>query len=202
MIDQIWVRLRAGKAAKPTVRELGLSTGTVRAYLVRCGGIRPEPRHRAPGRCRRSSNSGYSNSGNEPSCSGSGQNRLHQTARYMAAYSPNDSRCECVPDVSPALSTTNSPRNPAGRLAWVISIEPESPLIVSLTVPSSCFPSSVSGGQQRYGHVVGVDLVARHEQQVRAGGCVCRIFFDELVDEPQRVRSALARAATGIMDEA
>jgi IS30 family transposase len=50
MIDQIWVRLRAGKAAKPSSRELGLSTGTVRAYLVRCGGIRPEPRHRAPGR--------------------------------------------------------------------------------------------------------------------------------------------------------
>ena len=49
-IDQIWVRLRAGQAAKPTARELGLSTGTVRAYLVRCGGIRPEPRHRAPGR--------------------------------------------------------------------------------------------------------------------------------------------------------
>src|SRR5512133_758958 len=49
-IDQIWVRLRAGKAAKPTARELGLSTGTVRAYLVRCGGIRPAPRHRARGR--------------------------------------------------------------------------------------------------------------------------------------------------------
>jgi len=49
-IDQVWVRLRAGHAAKPTARELGLSTGTVRAYLVRCGGIRPEPRHRAPGR--------------------------------------------------------------------------------------------------------------------------------------------------------
>jgi IS30 family transposase len=49
-IDQIWVRLREGKAAKPTARELGLSTGTVRAYLVRCGGIRPEPRRRAPAR--------------------------------------------------------------------------------------------------------------------------------------------------------
>jgi DNA-binding CsgD family transcriptional regulator len=49
-IDQIWVRLREGKAAKPTARELGLSTGTVRAYLVRCGGIRPAPRHRARGR--------------------------------------------------------------------------------------------------------------------------------------------------------
>jgi IS30 family transposase len=49
-IDQIWVRLREGKAAKPTARELGLSTGTVRAYLVRCGGIRPEPRRRATAR--------------------------------------------------------------------------------------------------------------------------------------------------------
>jgi DNA-binding CsgD family transcriptional regulator len=49
-VDQIWVRLRAGEAAKPTARELGLSTGTVRAYLVRCGGIRPAPRHRARGR--------------------------------------------------------------------------------------------------------------------------------------------------------
>jgi IS30 family transposase len=29
---------------------LGLSTGTVRAYLVRCGGIRPDPRRRSPGR--------------------------------------------------------------------------------------------------------------------------------------------------------
>ena len=47
-VDQIWVRLRVGQAAKPAARELGLSTGTVRAYLVRCGGIRPEPRHRAP----------------------------------------------------------------------------------------------------------------------------------------------------------
>jgi IS30 family transposase len=46
-IDQVWVRLRAGEAAKPTARELGLSTGTVRAYLVRCGGIRPALRQRA-----------------------------------------------------------------------------------------------------------------------------------------------------------
>ena len=46
-VDQIWLRLRSGKAAKPTARELGLSTGTVRAYLVRCGGIRPSPRCRA-----------------------------------------------------------------------------------------------------------------------------------------------------------
>jgi IS30 family transposase len=51
-IDQIWVRLRAGQAAKPTARELGLSTGTVRAYLVRCGGIRPRPRRRALTRLR------------------------------------------------------------------------------------------------------------------------------------------------------
>ena len=47
-VDEIWCRMRGGQAAKPTARELGLSTGTVRAYLVRCGGIRPEPRHRAP----------------------------------------------------------------------------------------------------------------------------------------------------------
>jgi hypothetical protein len=46
-VDQIWVRLRAGQAAKPAARELGLCTGTVRAYFVRCGGIRPGPRHRA-----------------------------------------------------------------------------------------------------------------------------------------------------------
>ena len=33
---------------KPTARELGLSTtSTVRDYLLRCGGIRPVPRHRA-----------------------------------------------------------------------------------------------------------------------------------------------------------
>jgi transposase, IS30 family len=29
-IDELWLRLRAGKAAKPTARELGLCTGTVR----------------------------------------------------------------------------------------------------------------------------------------------------------------------------
>ena len=51
-IDQVWVRLRAGQAAKPTARELGLCTGTVRAYLLRCGGIRPAPRRRPPGRLR------------------------------------------------------------------------------------------------------------------------------------------------------
>jgi IS30 family transposase len=49
-IDQVWLRLRAGQAAKPTARELGLCTGTVRAYLLRCGGIRPVPRRRAAGR--------------------------------------------------------------------------------------------------------------------------------------------------------
>ncbi len=48
--DQIWERLRAGHAAKPTARALGWSTSGVRGYLVRCGGIRPAPRHRSPGR--------------------------------------------------------------------------------------------------------------------------------------------------------
>ena len=48
-VDDIWVRMRAGHAAKPTARQLGLSTGTVRAYLVRCGGIRPDPRRRPRG---------------------------------------------------------------------------------------------------------------------------------------------------------
>ena len=49
-IDQVWVRLKSGEAAKPTARALGLCTGTVRAYLLRCGGIRPGPRHRAANR--------------------------------------------------------------------------------------------------------------------------------------------------------
>jgi IS30 family transposase len=49
-IDQVWVRMRAGMAAKPTACALGLCTGTVRAYLIRCGGIRPEPRRRAADR--------------------------------------------------------------------------------------------------------------------------------------------------------
>jgi len=49
-IDQVWVRPRNGQAAKPAARELGLCTGTVRAYLLRCGGIRPESRRRARGR--------------------------------------------------------------------------------------------------------------------------------------------------------
>ena len=48
--DEVWARLRAGHAAKPTARGLGLSTGGVRAYLLRCGGIRPDPRRRSPGR--------------------------------------------------------------------------------------------------------------------------------------------------------
>ena len=49
-MDEIWVRLRAGHAAKPTARQLGISTSTVRTYLLRCGGIRPAPRRRAPRR--------------------------------------------------------------------------------------------------------------------------------------------------------
>jgi len=46
-IDALWVRLRAGMAAKPAARELGLCTGTVRGYLIRCGGVRPQRRCRA-----------------------------------------------------------------------------------------------------------------------------------------------------------
>ena len=49
-VDEIWIRLRSGHAAKPIARQLGLPEGTVRAYLVRCGGIRPDPRRRAGGR--------------------------------------------------------------------------------------------------------------------------------------------------------
>src|SRR6478736_6871982 len=48
--DEIWAWLRAGHAAKPTARALGLTTGGVRGYLERCGGIRPAPRRRSPGR--------------------------------------------------------------------------------------------------------------------------------------------------------
>jgi len=48
--DEIWARLRAGHAAKPTARALGLTTGGVRGYLERCGGIRPPPRRRSPDR--------------------------------------------------------------------------------------------------------------------------------------------------------
>lgn len=38
--DQVWLRLQAGHATKPTARELWLCTGTVRAYLLRCDGSR------------------------------------------------------------------------------------------------------------------------------------------------------------------
>ena len=48
-LDAVWLRLKAGMAAKPVARELGLPEGTVRAYLVRCGGIRPAPRRRGVG---------------------------------------------------------------------------------------------------------------------------------------------------------
>ena len=44
--DEIWARMRAGHAAKPTARALGLPTSTVRAYLravwrdpARCRGV-------------------------------------------------------------------------------------------------------------------------------------------------------------------
>ena len=46
-VDKIWSRLRSGHSVKPTARALGLPSSTVRTYLVRCGGIRPDPRHRA-----------------------------------------------------------------------------------------------------------------------------------------------------------
>ncbi len=48
--DEIWVAVggRAGGEADGT--GAGSVAGTVRAYLVRCGGIRPAPRRRAPGR--------------------------------------------------------------------------------------------------------------------------------------------------------
>jgi IS30 family transposase len=49
-IDEIWSRLRSGHSVKPTARALGKPTSTVRTYLLRCGGIRPDPRHRAPRR--------------------------------------------------------------------------------------------------------------------------------------------------------
>ena len=47
---EIWARLLAGHAAKPTARALGWSTSGVRGYLVRCGGIRPRPRRRSASR--------------------------------------------------------------------------------------------------------------------------------------------------------
>jgi IS30 family transposase len=46
-IDAIWDRLQSGLSAKPAARELGLSSGTVRAHLTRCGGIKPARRSRA-----------------------------------------------------------------------------------------------------------------------------------------------------------
>ena len=49
-IDEIWRRLRSGHSVKPTARALGLPSSTVRAYLIRCGGIGPDPRHRRAGR--------------------------------------------------------------------------------------------------------------------------------------------------------
>src|SRR5436190_2283777 len=49
-VDEVWTRLRAGHAAKPTARQLGLPTSTVRVYLQRCGGIRPDRRRRSSGR--------------------------------------------------------------------------------------------------------------------------------------------------------
>jgi hypothetical protein len=42
-IGELWVRLQSGKAAKLLRVSWGLGTGAVRAYLLRCGGIRPEP---------------------------------------------------------------------------------------------------------------------------------------------------------------
>lgn len=38
--DQVWLRLQAGHATKPTARERWLCTGTVRAHLLRCDGSR------------------------------------------------------------------------------------------------------------------------------------------------------------------
>jgi hypothetical protein len=49
-IDEVWVRLKTGQAAKVTARQLGLPSSTLRTYLVRCGGVRPVPRHRRAGR--------------------------------------------------------------------------------------------------------------------------------------------------------
>src|ERR1700748_2693428 len=48
--DEIWARLRAGHAARPTARALGISTSGVHGYLVRCGGIRPPARRPSEGR--------------------------------------------------------------------------------------------------------------------------------------------------------
>src|ERR1700750_1072061 len=48
--DEIWARVGAGHAARAAGPALGLWAGGVRAYLVRCGGIRPAQRRRSPGR--------------------------------------------------------------------------------------------------------------------------------------------------------
>ena len=50
--DEVCSRLRAAGwvCGEADGSFLGLSTGGVRAYLVRCGGIRPAPRRRAPSR--------------------------------------------------------------------------------------------------------------------------------------------------------
>lgn len=50
MIEAVWNKLRSGMAVKPASRALGLCPGTVRAYLERCGGIRPHLRSRGRGR--------------------------------------------------------------------------------------------------------------------------------------------------------
>ena len=48
--DEIWTRLRAGHAAKPTARALGLSTGTVRAFwCAAVGSVRRLDGGRLPG---------------------------------------------------------------------------------------------------------------------------------------------------------
>lgn len=49
-IDAAWVRLKSGQAAKGVARQLGLPSSTLRAYLVRCGGVQPAPRRRRCGR--------------------------------------------------------------------------------------------------------------------------------------------------------
>jgi IS30 family transposase len=48
-IDEIWIRLRAGHSVRPTARQLGLASSTVRTHLARSGGIRPDPRRRTEG---------------------------------------------------------------------------------------------------------------------------------------------------------
>ncbi len=48
-MDEIWVRLRAGHAAKPTARQLGISASTVRARIC-CGAAGSGRTHDAGGR--------------------------------------------------------------------------------------------------------------------------------------------------------